>query len=96
MNWKEAKKVLLEEDLLLKEELKKLEPKYQLIGKIIELRREKKLTQSDLAKRINDRQANIARLENGNSNPSLEKLLKIAKGLDAELKIDLIPKSIKI
>lgn len=96
MNWKEAKKVLLEEDPLLKEELQKLEPKYQLIGKIIELRKEKKLTQADLAKRINDRQANIARLENGNANPSLGKLLKIAKGLDAELKIDLIPKSIKI
>ena len=73
--------------------LQKLEPKYQLIGKIIELRRAKKLTQSDLAKRINDRQANIARLENGNANSSLEKLLKIAKGLDAELIIDLIPKS---
>ena len=28
--------------------------------------------------------------------PSLEKLLKIAKGLNAELKIDLIPKAIKI
>jgi DNA-binding XRE family transcriptional regulator len=96
MNWKEAKKVLLEEDPLLKEELQKLEPKYQLIGKIIELRREKKLTQAGLAKRINDRQANIARLENGNSNPSIEKLLKIAEGLDAELIIDLIPKSIKI
>ena len=93
MNWKEAKKVLLEEDPLLKEELQKLEPKYQLIEKIIELRKEKKLTQSDLAKRINDRQANIARLENGNANPSLEKILKIAKGLDAELKIDLIPNS---
>lgn len=41
MNWKEAKKVLLEEDPLLKEELLKLEPKYQLIEKIIELRKEK-------------------------------------------------------
>jgi transcriptional regulator with XRE-family HTH domain len=96
MNWKEAKRVLLEEDPLLKEELLKLEPKYQLIEKIIELRKENKLTQADLADRINDRQANIARLENGNSNPSLEKLLKIAKGLNAELKIDLIPKAIKI
>ena len=92
MNWKEAKKVLLEEDPLLKEELLKLEPKYQLIEKIIELRKENKLTQTDLAYRINDKQANSARLENGNSNPSLEKLLKIAKGLNAELKIDLIPK----
>ena len=96
MNWKEAKKVLLEEDPLLKEELLKLEPKYQLIEKIIELRKENKLTQTDLAYRINDKQANIARLENGNSNPSLEKLLKIAKGLNAELMIDLIPKAIKI
>ena len=96
MNWKEAKRVLLEEDPLLKEELLKLEPKYQLIEKIIELRKENKLTQADLADRINDKQANIARLENGNSNPSLEKLLKIAKGLNAELKIDLIPKAIKI
>ncbi len=78
---------------MLKDELQKLEPKYQLIGKIIELKKEKKLTQSDFAKRINDKRANIARLENGNSNPSLKKLFEIAEGLDAELKIDLIPKT---
>jgi len=48
------------------------------------------LSQKELAKRINDKQSNIARLENGNANPSIEKLTQIAEGLNAELEIKLI------
>jgi predicted transcriptional regulator len=73
-------------------ELERLEPKYQVIRQVIELRKMLDLSQQELAKRINDRQSNIARLENGNANPSIEKLTQIAEGLNAELEIRLIPR----
>ena len=52
MKWKEAKKILLENDPNLREELDRLEPKYQLIRQIIELRKVQNLSQEELAKRI--------------------------------------------
>ena len=94
MDWKDVKKKLIENDPFLEEELEKLKPKYQMIRQIIELRIKNNITQTELAKRINDRQANIARLENGNANPSLEKLCKIAEGLNTKLEIKFIPKSL--
>ena len=92
MKWKEAKKLLLKNDPMLKIELERLRPKYQVIRQIIELRKMLDLSQQELAKRINDKQSNIARLENGNANPSIEKLTRLAEGLNAELEIKLIPK----
>ncbi len=92
MKWKEAKKLLLKNDPMLKIELERLEPKYQVIRQVIELRKMLDLSQQELAKRINDKQSNIARLENGNANPSIEKLTKLAEGLNAELEIKLIPR----
>lgn len=93
MDWKEAKEILLRDDPQLKEELEKLEPKYKIIRQIIELRLQRNLTQKQLAERIKDKQSNIARLENGNINPSIEKLIKIAEGLNADIEIKLIPRN---
>lgn len=92
MKWKEAKKILIKNDSGLKKELDRLEPKYKLIRQIIELRKFQNMSQEELAERIKDKQSNIARLENGNANPSIEKLTKIAEGLNAELEIKLVPK----
>lgn len=94
MNWKEAKEILIKDDPLLKIELEKLEPKYQIIRQVIELRIKSKLTQKQLAEKINDKQSNIARLENGNVNPSIDKLIQIANGLNADIEIKFIPRAI--
>jgi transcriptional regulator with XRE-family HTH domain len=94
MNWKEAKEILIKNDPLLKAELEKLEPKYQIIRQVIELRIKSKLTQKQLAEKINDKQSNIARLENGNVNPSIDKLIKIANGLNADIEVKFIPRAI--
>ncbi|MFC1510164.1 helix-turn-helix domain-containing protein [Candidatus Omnitrophota bacterium] len=56
--------------------------------KITELRKEKNLTQAELAPLINTAQQNISRIEAGNCNVSIDNLNKIAKALDRELKID--------
>ena len=93
MKWKEAKKLLLKNDPMLKIELERLEPKYQVIRQVIELRKMLSLSQQELAKRINDKQSNIARLEINSFLYNRVYYAQIAEGLNAELEIKLIPRS---
>lgn len=65
----------------------KLAPEYALISKMIQKRINKKMSQATLAKKIGTKQSAISRLESGNSNPSLGFIQKVAKGLDAKIKI---------
>ena len=62
---------------------KQLEIAYQ----ILQLRRKKGISQAQLAKKIGTKQSNIARMEAGQQNFSVESLEKIAKALDLHLKI---------
>ena len=71
-------------------EYEKLRPRYEIISQIIEARKEKNMTQEDLAKRIGTQKSNISRLESGNYNPSLDFLVKVAQGLGKELKLQLM------
>jgi DNA-binding XRE family transcriptional regulator len=77
------------QDQEVNKEYEKLSTRYQVISQIIECRRQLKLTQSELAKRVGTTKSNISRLESGTYNPSLEFLDKIAKGLGKEIHIDL-------
>jgi len=72
-----------------RDEWEKLEPLYQLIRMEIKLRNEKHLSQKDLAERMGTSQSAIARFERGNVNPSLEFAARLAKALNAELKLQL-------
>lgn len=63
-------------------------PKKQIVHGIITARKEKGLTQVELARRMGTRQSNISRLEGENYNPSLEFLNRVAKGLGKELHIE--------
>ena len=92
MDWKEAKRILISEDPELKKELINLEPEYQIISQLLILRKEKKITQTQLAELLNDSQPNISRLESGTYNPTLSKLKKIASCLDRKLEIKFVPK----
>ncbi|MFA6534441.1 MAG: helix-turn-helix transcriptional regulator [Patescibacteria group bacterium] len=65
---------------------KQLETAYQ----ILQLRRQKKMSQATLAKKIGTTQSNLARLEAGNQNFTVGMMNKIAKALDRELKIEFI------
>lgn len=58
-----------------------------LIEKIIDRRRELRLTQSELANKVNMTQSQIARLENHNSIPKLNTLIAIANALNLEIKL---------
>lgn len=85
-NWNDFKRKALKDPKLLKE-YEALGPQYEIASRLIELRLEKKLSQSDLARKIGTRQSAIARLESGNYNPSLKLLEKIAKATGVRLTI---------
>ena len=72
-----------------RDEYKKLQPRYEIISKIVKARKEKKMTQSDLAKKVGTQKSNISRLESGNYNPSLDFLIKVANCLGKDLRIDM-------
>lgn len=57
--------------------------------KIHQVRRERKLTQSDLAKKVNTTQSVIARIETGDQNLTTDTLNQIARALGKKLEVEL-------
>ena len=68
-----------------------LDEEFDFIRRLIELRRQKGLTQRELAERANTHQPSISRLERGHLG-SFEFLRRVAEALDARLEIRLTPK----
>ncbi|MBU4204574.1 helix-turn-helix domain-containing protein [Patescibacteria group bacterium] len=62
---------------------KQLEIAYQ----ILKLRKKKKISQAQLAKKIGTKQSNIARMESGQQNFSIDILEKIAGALGRDLRV---------
>ena len=69
------------------EEYKKLQPEFDLIRQVINLRLQRNMTQTQVAKKMNTTQSAIARLESGNTNPTVNFLRKLARSLDTNLSI---------
>ncbi len=67
-----------------------LDVEFQIIHDILRKRIEKDMSQKQLAKRIGSDQSVISRLEAGNYNPSIKFLKRVAKALDARLKVTLL------
>lgn len=86
--WEDLEKELLE-DRNVKKEFDKLAPRYAVISGIIRVRLEKGLTQKELAKKIGTKQSAIARLETGNTNPSVDFLERIASAMGYTLQIQI-------
>ena len=82
-------KAELMQDEQFREEYEKLRPRYEIISRIIEVRKEQNMTQEQLARKIGTQKSNISRLESGNYNPSLDFLLKVASGLGKNLTVEL-------
>lgn len=61
-----------------------------VMRQIMEARMEEGLTQQELAERCGMKASSLCRLENGNGNPSLATLEKIARGLGRRLEINFI------
>ena len=67
-----------------------------IIGENIKsIRKEKKITQKELAERTGINQADISKLENGTRNPSLKMLKRLAAGMGMALKIEFVPMTVR-
>jgi predicted transcriptional regulator len=89
VSWNDIKKDLLANPEI-KYEYEKLDPEYEIIRALIDLRVELNMSQKELADKIGTRQSNISRLESGSYNPSLKFLKKVSKALGKELKLTLV------
>ena len=74
-----------------KREYEALEPEYAIIQALIDARKASGLTQKQLAEITGIAQADISKLENGNANPSLRTLQRLASGMGKSLKIEFVP-----
>jgi DNA-binding XRE family transcriptional regulator len=64
-----------------------------LAVEVVHYRAERHLSQRQLAERLGVHQSDIARLETGEHTPTLERLIRVSKGLDIELMIDIRPQT---
>lgn len=64
---------------------------HEIIQELIKARRASGLTQKDLSDRTGIAQADISKLENGNANPSLRTLQRLADGMGMKLKLEFVP-----
>ncbi len=93
MDFNSYLKEQLDNDAELKREFDALKPEYEIIRSLIGARNSQNLTQKELADRTGMSQADISKLENGERNPTLELLKRLADGLDMFLDIRFVPKS---
>ena len=82
------------EDLDFKIEFDALEPEFSIIQAIINVRNSG-MTQEELAEKTGLTQRDISRFENGNANPSLKTLKRLAEGMGMTLKLEFVPGTIK-
>ena len=77
-----------------KKEWDLLEAEFNVIQAMIDARKQRNLTQKELAERTGIDQSDISKIETGNANPSLATLKRLAEGMDMVLKLEFIPKQV--
>lgn len=78
-------------DKELKAEYDALEPEFTIIQAMIDARKNKGITQKELSERTGIAQGDISKMENGNANPSIRTLQRLAAAMDMSLKIEFVP-----
>lgn len=63
----------------------------EIIQALIEARRTLGMTQKELSELTGIAQGDISKLENGNANPSLKTLQRLADGMGMKLKLEFVP-----
>ena len=74
-----------------KKEYDALAPEFAIIQAMIDARQASGMTQKQLADKTGIAQADISKLENGNANPSLRTLQRLAAGMGMQIKIEFVP-----
>ena len=65
-----------------------LEPEFAIVKAMIEARKKTGLTQKQLSERTGIAQGDISKLENGNGNPSLKTLKRLASAMEMTLTLE--------
>lgn len=76
----------------IKAEYDALEPEFTIMQAMIDARNSKGLTQKELSLRSGIAQGDISKMENGNANPSVKTLQRLAAAMNMSLKIEFIAK----
>ena len=79
-----------EEDFEVLVESQKERVKNQILTSYINLRKERGITQQEIADRTGIKRTNVTRIESGRNAPTIEVLVKLAAALDMELEIRLV------
>lgn len=89
MTFEELKKEDLS-DPEVKKEYDALEPEFQLVLALLELRNEQNLTQQELADRTGINRSDISKIEHGNANPSLKTMKRLAAAMGKRVQISFV------
>ncbi len=73
-----------------RKEYEALEPEFAIRQAMIDARKQAGLTQKDLSIRSGIAQGDISKLENGNANPSIRTLQRLAYAMGKTLKIEFV------
>ncbi len=74
-----------------REEYEALQPEHAIIQAIIDARRKSGMTQKELSQRAGIAQGDISKLENGNANPSIRTLQRLASAMGMTLRVEFLP-----
>ena len=77
-------------DPAFKKAYQQLEPEFAIIQAIIDARKSAGITQKELSQKSGIAQGDISKLENGNANPSIKTLQRLAAALGKTLKIEFV------
>lgn len=91
MNLQDMKSEILKNPEVLAE-YEAMQPEYDVVKVVLNARKKNNLTQQQLADKTGINRADISKLENGNANPTLALLQRLAEGMDMTLKLEFVPK----
>ena len=77
-------------DPVFKKEWDALEAEFSIVQAIIDARESSGLTQSELARKTGIAKGDISKIENGNGNPSIKTLKRLAQGMGKTLRIEFV------
>ncbi len=62
---------------------------------VIDARKQSHFTQKELSEKTGIAQSDISKLENGNSNPTISMLQRLADGMNMQIKLEFVPKGVR-
>lgn len=88
----EFKELLAEQmkDEEFRKEYEALEPKFTIMQAMIDARNAEGMTQKELSERSGIAQGDISKMENGNANPSIKTLQRLAEAMGKSLRIEFV------